>query len=234
MKRVNIRSVKQGMGELVELYLENGLAGGRLLCPQHLIPEPGQYLLAHNPASTSPLPAPVFSAGSFSGGFRIAPPIPGDWQPGTILSIRGPLGRGFSMPASARRAALIALGETVARLNPLLPVALEQESSVTLVSDLELTDLPPEVEIQPVSALTDVVYWADYLAIDTPRETLHELREKLGLSEQARVTVEAQVLVATPMPCGGMAECGVCAVKSRHGWKLACKDGPVFNLKELF
>jgi NAD(P)H-flavin reductase len=30
-----------------------------------------------------------------------------------------------------------------------------------------------------------------------------------------------------------MAECGACAVPSRHGYKLACSDGPVFPLHTL-
>ena len=233
MKRVNIRSVKQGTGELVELYLESGLTGGRLLCPQNLIPSPGEYLLAHDPASNAPLSVPVFNAGPVPGGFLVAPSIPPDWQPGLSLSLRGPLGRGFSLPASARRVALVLLGETAARLKPLIPVALGQDASVALVGDLDLPDLPPEVEIQPVSALPEVAKWADYLAFDLPRESLPGVREKFGFGEQAKVPFEAQVLIVTPMPCGGMAECGVCAVTVRHGWKMACKDGPVFSLDEL-
>ena len=35
------------------------------------------------------------------------------------------------------------------------------------------------------------------------------------------------------MPCGGAAECGICAVPFGRGWKLACKDGPVFELNPL-
>jgi hypothetical protein len=35
------------------------------------------------------------------------------------------------------------------------------------------------------------------------------------------------------MPCAGLAACGVCAVQTRRGWKLACVDGPVFDLKEI-
>jgi len=243
MKRVNIRTMKQGTGALIELYLENGLTSGRLLCPQNLMPAPGQYLLAHDPASDNPLPAPVFSAGSVSGGFLTAPPIPETWRPGTSLSLRGPLGNGFFLPASARRVALVSLGETSARLKPLLTASLKQEALVVLVSDLDLTDLPPEVEIQPLSALTDITQWADYVALDVPREFLPRLREKLGLSGHARVRFarpgaagragEAQVLVFTPMPCGGMGACGVCSVIVRRGWKMACKDGPVFDLNEL-
>lgn len=246
-----MRTNKRGTGELTELYLENGLRGGRLLCPRNLIPESGQYLLVHDGSpdrhdpgrSESPLPVPVFSAGSVPGGFLMAPPIPLTWQPGTTLSLRGPLGKGFSLPPSARRVALVALTETPARLKPLLASALEQSAALVLVSDLEFPDLPLEVEIQPVSALADVAQWADYLAIDTTRESLLGLREKLGCGEQARAKFarsslagqagKAQVLVVTPMPCGGLAECGVCAVTTRRGWKMACKDGPVFDLREL-
>jgi Iron-sulfur cluster binding domain of dihydroorotate dehydrogenase B len=227
-----MRPNKRGTGELTELYSENGLTGGRLLCPQNLIPEPGQYLLAYD-GSDSPLPAPVFNAGFTPGGFLLAPPIPLTWRPGTTLSLRGPLGKGFSLPPSARRVALASLGGTPARLKPLLTAALEQSAALVLVSDLDLTDLPPEVEIQPVSALAEVAYWADYLAIDMTRESLPELREMLGFGKQTEVMLGAQVLVVVPMPCGGLAECGVCAVTTRRGWKMACKDGPVFELDEL-
>jgi dihydroorotate dehydrogenase electron transfer subunit len=115
----------------------------------------------------------------------------------------------------------------------LLIAALEQGASVVLVSDLDLPGLPPEVEFQPVSGLAEVARWADYLALDLPRESLPGLNERLGLGEQAEARFEAQALVVTPMPCVGMAECGVCAVTARRGWKMACKDGPVFDLKEL-
>ena len=230
------------MGELVEVYLEDGLTGGRILCPQKLTPSAGQYLLAHDPASPdrhgpgradAPLAAPVFNAGSASGGFLVAPPIPLNWHPGLSLSLRGPLGRGFSMPASAHCVALIVLAETSSRLKPLLADALRQGASVVMVSDLILPGLPPEVEVRPVAALEEVAGWADYLAIDVARESLLGLLDKLGVGRQTEVKREAQVLVRTPMPCGGMADCGVCAVTVRRGWKMACKDGPVFGLDEL-
>jgi hypothetical protein len=246
-----MRPNKCRTGELTELYLENGLRGGRLLCPQNLIPEPGQYLLAHDGSpdrhgwgrADSPLPVPVFNACLVPGGFLVAPPIPQAWQPGMSLSLRGPLGKGFSLPSSARRVALVSLAETSARLKPLLVSTLEQGAALVLVSDLDVPDLPPEVEVQPVSVLAEVAHWADYLAIDVDREFLPGLRELLGLGKQARVMFarsglvgrarEAQALAVTSMPCGGLAECGVCAVTTRHGWKMACKDGPVFDLKEL-
>ena len=42
-----------------------------------------------------------------------------------------------------------------------------------------------------------------------------------------------QVLVRTDMPCRGIGECGLCAVRTTRGWQHACTDGPVFQLKEL-
>ena len=74
--------------------------------------------------------------------------------------------------------------------------------------------------------------WADYAAIDVKRDSLEALREGLVERDQLR-TNSAQALVRTPMPCSGLAECGVCAVTVRRGWKLACKDGPVLGLLEV-
>jgi hypothetical protein len=98
--------------------------------------------------------------------------------------------------------ALVALGETISRLKSLLVAALEQSASVVLVSDLDKLELPPEVEIQPASGLKEVKRWADYVAVDLPREKISGLREMLGGNGQTKVSVDAQVLVLTPMPCG--------------------------------
>jgi dihydroorotate dehydrogenase electron transfer subunit len=65
------------------------------------------------------------------------------------------------------------------------------------------------------------------------REKLNQLRQQLGKRNQLGAGSEAQVLIHTPVPCGGVADCGVCAVTLRSGWKLACQDGPVFDWREL-
>jgi dihydroorotate dehydrogenase electron transfer subunit len=110
---------------------------------------------------------------------------------------------------------------------------LRQDAAIVLVSDFESDRLPDEVEVQPLSALADVMSWADYMALDVARENLYQLGERIGWSNQAQALREAQILVRTPLPCGGLAECGVCAVHLKSGWKLACKDGPVLNWREL-
>jgi len=72
--------------------------------------------------------------------------------------------------------------------------------------------------------------WADYLALAAPRASLPGRRERPGWPRPPQVPREAQALVVTPMPCGGLADCGVCSVEVKRGMELACKDGPVFNL----
>jgi hypothetical protein len=104
-----------------------------------------------------------------------------------------------------------------------------QGAEVALVSSSPPSDLPHEIEVQPLAALEETCAWADYAAIDVDRGSLPALRDLLG----HRRGMQGQALVHTPMPCGALAECGVCAVTFRRGWKLACKDGPVFDLSEL-
>ena len=87
--------------------------------------------------------------------------------------------------------------------------------------------------MRPLIDLPSAVSWADFLAIDSSLESLPELRSCLGLRPGELSPCPGQVLVFAAMPCGGFAECGVCAVHTRQGWKLACKDGPIFDLNEL-
>jgi len=237
--RVNISPMKNGSGQLSEIYLDSR---ARILCPPDLIPAPGQYLLAHASASDAPLAVPVFFSDSAPNGFRSAPFLPPAWTPGTQLNLRGPLGHGFSIPTFARKVALIAFDESPARLHGLISIALRQDAEVVLVCDTIMDELPEAVEVQPLQALTDIYQWADYAAFDLARENLNQLREMLGVGKQAKAPREAaalslskrQVLIRAPMPCGVFAECGVCALTIRHEWKMICKDGPVFELSSVF
>ena len=137
------------------------------------------------------------------------------------------------MPVSARKVGLIAWDDSPARLKGLIRLALHQSAAVVLLCHSNPEHLPDEVEVQPISALHEVLEWADYLAFDVKRANLNQLMEQCGKLKQLSVGNVAQVLIQTPMPCGGVAECGVCAVTLRTGWRLACTDGPVFDWKEL-
>ena len=154
-------------------------------------------------------------------------------MPGTHLTLRGPLGHGFSLPAFARKVALIAFDESPARLRGLISMALKQNAEIVLVCNSVMEDIPEAVEVQPLQAVVDIYQWADYAAFDVGRANLDRLKEMFGEGNQLKGPREAQVLVRAPMPCGALAECGVCALADHHEWRMICKDGPVFTLGEL-
>ncbi len=233
--------MKQYVGRILEFRLEPG--GGQtpvIACPPRFIPQPGQYLLADSPTdSDSPLSTLIFPQQILADGLVAAPigrrlPDP-DWDLGSRLILRGPLGKGFRLPPGLRNLALAAAGESAARLLPLL----RQAASVALFTDAILPALPPEVEIQPLGGLADALSWADYVALDLPgapdraQRFLAGLRSALGIVEPAPLPCPGQALLSGPLPCGGIAQCGVCAVRTRRGYRLACKDGPVFTISEL-
>ena len=210
------------------MILWDGLRHARIDCPANLVPAPGQYLLA-NDASDLTLPVPIFYTDSAPKGFIAAPPLPDSWNPGHEIYLRGPLGRGFVLPPATRRVVLVAFDDSPARLNGLIAPALTQKAAVVLLCDSHLDNLPDAVEVQPISALSEIMDWADYIAFDVARENLPRLEERVNKGNQAKALPEAQILIRTSLACGGMAECGVCAVTGKSGWKMACKDGPVFN-----
>ncbi len=222
----------QGEGQVNELVLLDGVASARIACPPGLVPLPGQYVLAYEPGSMSPLSSVLFRSATIAGGFVTASPLPSTWRPGSQLHMRGPLGHGFNLPASAQRIALVAFRCSSRILVSLLESALAQHAAVTWVGDRLPDDLPLQVEAQPPHALQDVYKWADYVAFDLPREALPELKA-IYHADRTSLKAAAQVLVRTPMPCGALAACGVCTVDSAAGPLLACEDGPVFDLAQL-
>jgi len=219
-------------GQITELRLDNaGNQAAWISCPSEAIPEPGQYLVADD--GDAVVPVNLFLSKRYSNGFLAAPPVPPHWTPGTRLRLRGPLGHGFHIPANAHRFALISVTSTSAYLLPLVVQALSADRSVALFTDDSLPPVPLALEVHPLSVLPEFISWADFLAVVLPVEDLPHLRALFGLTPQDQLSCHAQVLVLLPMPCATLAECGVCAIPFRRIWKLACKDGPVFNLNDL-
>lgn len=223
------------LGRVREVRLSHGGELQALIaCPPGAVPPPGRYLSAHSPTELdNPLATPLFLAEVAQVGFWAAPPFPPSWIPGTELTLRGPLGTGFSLPGEVTRLALAVLGDSPIRLLPLALAALGRDCAVTLYTDARLPDLPPTLEIYPLDALRESVNWPDFLALDLPLERLQDLRVLLGLHPGDPLPCEAQALIWTPMPCAGISECGACAIPTRRGYKLVCTDGPVFRLDTL-
>ena len=224
----------EALVELLELRLEGeGLVGGRIIAPPRLAMKPGLYLLAHCCSIAETLPTPLFPSMINDDEILLAPPLPAAWLPGAELSIRGPLGKGFHLPATTRRIALAALDTHPYRILPLLAPALAAGLEIALFTPLIPPGLPPEVEVLSLNSLPDAPAWADYMALDVPWAALPQLRSRLGVAHDRPLGCQAEALVMAPMPCGGLADCGVCALKTRQGWKFTCKDGPVFDFESL-
>jgi hypothetical protein len=221
------------LSEVRETSLEPGGPSGLLACPLALQPAPGQYLLAASRSPAEVLPVPLFPASLPGKELALASPLPPSWTAGMELVVRGPLGKGFNLPHTARRLALAALDCTPALLRPLAFLALAQGAAVTIHCDQAATGLPSEVEILPLDQLAETVRWADFLGAAFLLAGLERFRRAAGLKIHQRLQIPAQALLLTSLPCANLAGCGLCAVPTPHGWKLACADGPVFDLNSL-
>lgn len=147
------------------------------------------------------------------------------------MLLRGPLGNGFRIPVEARRVVLVAFERLSAPLLPLGGDFLANGGEVSLLVDGDFPLLPASVEISPLKALSEALRWADYAACAVPIERLASARGKLSA---AGGHTNMQILVQAPMPCGGLATCGVCAFSSSQGKTLlACEDGPVFDWSQI-
>ncbi|MCL5428736.1 MAG: hypothetical protein M1347_02880 [Chloroflexi bacterium] len=225
-------------GRIAEVLLEEYQnASARLYCPSEAVPRPGQYLQAHGPDNPMEVvPTSLFFAGENeeskgATSLPVAGQLPESWQPGTELLLRGPLGRGFELSKRARRIALVALDGNPSRLLPLVSDGLRQGAEITLFSEEASNGLPIAVEQQNLKELHKGLKWADYLAVDISVENLERLEPIFA--KRLPAALAAEILVAAPMPCGGMAKCGVCTVRTRSGPRLACEDGPVFEMRDL-
>jgi len=218
-------------GRVAEVQLHLGEASVLIACPPEVVPATGKYLLAVHEGSIQA--TPLFLADSWSQGFLAAPPYPGSWRPGSELSLFGPLGQSFHLPADIQRLALIALGDTNARLLPLASSSRSDRYSITLFSDAPLAELPPDLEAYPLQDLQESLSWADFYAVEAPLDRLESLVEHFSNTAQGLPALRGQVLVQACMPCSTLGECGVCAVKVKRSWKLTCKDGPVFDLQGI-
>lgn len=223
------------IAKLLEITQIGSTRAGIFDLPSHHWPQPGQFLPCQRPSEPAEvLPTNLFKVFSPPDVLVLAP-LPANWYPGDQFSYLAPQGKGFSLPPSARRVGLLPLSVSPARLLTLVKPALDQGASVTLFADLQhkadfLNQLPAMVEVAPLAILDDYIDWLDYLAVDLEREDLERLS---ALFPNPSPLFDGQVLIHTPMPCRGLGTCGVCSLRTTKGWRLACKDGPVFPLQEV-
>jgi NAD(P)H-flavin reductase len=227
-------------GTATILEIQQNLDGTRqalISWPGGKKPRPGQYVQAFNPAEQdSPAAISIFPGGMSDPSqpdhiWTAAPPIPFSWTPADKLVLRGPLGNGFTNPEEAKRIALVAFGKVTAYLLPIASEFLASEGEVALFTDSSFPQLPSSIEVNPLSALEDGLRWADYLAGCT---TLTMVPETRAILRKFDTVPNTEILILSPMPCGAMAACGVCAYRTAAGrTRLVCEDGPVFPWREF-
>ena len=200
-----------------------------------LAPLPGQYFSVSRLSADDFLSHPLYYYQYSAKRLELAGMFPPEWAPGESMFLRGPLGRGFHLPITARRVGLVSSAGDLACLYPLVGLALKQRAAVVCCGPSFSTRLPVEVEFLSLESAEELPVWADYLAVEISLAELQALPQLLKISGSKFDSIPAkiEVLVQTLMPCSGLADCGICAVSMRMGWKLACKDGPVFDFYDL-
>lgn len=177
-----------------------------------------------------------------------------DWlsrrMPGESLTFFGPLGHGYSVRRGARNLLLIAGGVGIAPLVWFADERTRRGDSVTLLLGARSADqlfpaelLPAEVEIVACTddgsagrkafvteLLPEYLPWADQVFACGPTAMLKALKHEM-LRATWRKPVQA--LLEERMACG-TGICYSCAVETRKGIRLVCKDGPCFDLRDVY
>jgi NAD(P)H-flavin reductase len=199
-----------------------------------LQPIAGQFFQVFAADSNDLLPTLLHPCRMSSTELVLCGDIPKSWMPGTELHLRGPRGNGFHIPPLTRRVALTTLDHfNVNHLMALAAASLANSAEVTLFTNQPLSDLAPEIEVLPLEELNQIKDWADYLAAVLLPNQVNAFRNGLQLNAGRKIPFSAEVMLEMPMICDESSACGVCAVYTSRGWRLACKDGPVFALDDL-
>jgi dihydroorotate dehydrogenase electron transfer subunit len=233
-----------------------------LTAPELPPPLPGQFLLLRCADRYSCyLRRPVFPVpvNQSHFGLLLRPdPDPGlAWlsarQPGDTLDVIGPLGNGFPLPKRVRHLLLVSDTPDIGPLLGQMERAIAVGAAVTLALGASrasklypVAALPPVVEFQaatldgslgqrgPVTdLLPDLLRWADLTCAAGSPALYRTLRRQM---DQVRLRAEADFLFglnADPGLACGVGACLSCMVNTDTGPKLACVDGPVFDLVEL-
>lgn len=218
---------------LREIYYDGLWYTACLECNRKIHFHPGQYFLGNRADDVDEvIPVSLYPT-TFPDSMLHLTPCPSNWLAGNRILLRGPFGNGFHLPEGSLRVALFDWKGLVHLLVPLMQQALRQQAAVVLCTHIPPSNLPPEVEVLPLENLPETFEWCDYLAGAVHRESLPEFFQATGWRRASHLPDRAEALVHTPMPCGGSGNCGICAVLEKRGWRLTCKDGPVFSLHLL-
>jgi dihydroorotate dehydrogenase electron transfer subunit len=171
-------------------------------------------------------------------------------RPGDTLPIFGPLGKGYRLDSRSQNVLLVAGGLGVAAVMAMADQALAAGKSVTLLQGARTTPklfphqmLPADVEAvsatddgssghhgRVTDLLPDYLPWADQVFACGPNPMFASMADVM---RRQRSRKPVQALLEERMGCG-TGVCYGCAVFTRKGVRLVCRDGPRFELRDVF
>ena len=171
-------------------------------------------------------------------------------EPGDVVSAYGPLGRGFEIKRSSQNLLLIGGGIGIAPLVWLADCGVASGKNVTLLIGARRESLvfparllPPEVEVVVTTedgsmgrrglvseALEELLPWCDQAFACGPNAMFQALA---AVRRKSAVRKPLQILTEEAMCCG-TGICYSCAVVTRKGVRLVCKDGPRFDIGDVY
>ncbi len=164
---------------------------------------------------------------------------------GEVIDLLGPFGRGFAIAPESRNLLLVAGGMGIAPLLFLAEEAMAAGREVTLLTGSKTAalvypqDLLPR-DLRPVIATDDGSLGRKGLLTDLLPEFTSAAEQIFACGPIAMyrtmagmgLTKPVQVLLEQMMGCGHGA-CFGCAIETKQGHKLVCRDGPVFELDDV-
>jgi dihydroorotate dehydrogenase electron transfer subunit len=222
--------------------------------------KPGQFVSVKVSDELEPLlkrPISVHQVDREKGSFKLLYEILGPGtkalatrKPGEVLNILGPLGSGFNLNKGTNL--LVAGGMGIAPLTFLANEAVKSAKDLHIfIGSKTKNFVLLEDHFRALGAHVHVAtedgslgekglvttLLTKVLATHTaPTTTIYTCGPKAMLKEISRIAKEhnvpCQVSTEAYMACG-IGACKGCAVETVGGYKMACKDGPVFNAEEL-
>lgn len=168
---------------------------------------------------------------------------------GDELDLIGPLGNGFNIGSASKNILIAAGGIGIAPLKFLAETALSSGKSVTLLigartkSGLYPRSLLPK-GANTVFATDDASYGKKGSIVDLIPEYLTGADQVFACGPEAMyetmqrhmkswpVEKPIQVSLEVRMGCG-VGACYSCSIRTRQGMKRVCKEGPVFDIKDI-
>ncbi|MFH0838688.1 MAG: dihydroorotate dehydrogenase electron transfer subunit [Candidatus Omnitrophota bacterium] len=224
--------------------------------------KPGQFIHIRCSQNNVPLirrPFSIHSVMSQKGTFEILYEVKGTGtgilsgkKPGDTVDVIGPLGNGFDIKKAKEKSPPLLVGGGMG-IAPLLFLAqaLARHDATVLIGAKTTKQILCEKDFKDVCRFVNIAtddksagfggYVSDLLKKEIfplkSRPSViyacgpHALLKKVAkLAKQYKI--ECQVSLETFFTCG-VGACLGCAVKTIYGYRLACKDGPIFNAEEV-